>query len=197
MSEIAMNYDAVLNATIEDHFADEFDKFVLGDDAYYLRSFPNSVNLLRQVNVAKVLLEYYQNAPHDEIVRNRVRDFNEDIIHMERKISELNGERILLEDSLNKLSKMTFSKEGLLEHLMSTMTAKINSSRERVELFEIRIADIEERKAKVDAQKIINERIKMHQREINSYERLILHNQQLSAEHNESYRELMSQLDNS
>lgn len=142
-------------------------------------------------------LSYYQNTPQDKLMSDYLRIVNESIERIGKKIARLDDEKRVLEDSLDKLSKMELSEDGLLERLISTMTVKINSVNENLDLSKSRIEELEEQKDISLVQYHIDSSISYCQEEIELYEELAIRDEQVTGLSKRLYQEITEQLNNS
>lgn len=132
--------------------------------------------------------------PYEEITRERLESYNVNIAEAKESLVELNKEKKLLEDYLDKISKMTFSQEGLLENLVLGLTDKINYKNERIKFQEMVVEDFEERKENFDAEKNFNATLKRKQEKIKEYDDLILQAEKFTELTNKAYLEFNEQL---
>lgn len=183
--------------TAENHVAEEFLQFILDDGAKkFVGGDPRwSVkSLTSHRNFCKNSLVSYENTPYEEITRERLQSYNVHMSEAKESLAELNKEKNLLEDYLGKISKMTFSQEGLLEYLVSGLTDKINNKNDRIALHEIVVADCEERIANFDVEKNFNATLKRGQEKVKECDDLILQAEKFNELTNKAHQEFEDQL---
>lgn len=197
MSEIKTEYDAKVIEKVESLFKDGFENFVIAEDEVGHRTSQKSVDsLVRYLNNSKDALVYYQTTPYEQISKEYFENYNTYFENSKESLAKSNEEKKLLEDSLDKISKMTFSREGLFDSLVSYVTDQINYMDDNIKYDENRIAEIEEREENFDVQKHVNDMVKLHQEQIEDYEDLILQTERFIELNDESYQEFNEQLDN-
>lgn len=194
------DYEAKIIETVENHFTEQTTKFDLVNDlgdTVILDGDDYTESWLRQLKTSKEMLSYYQNTPHDEITKNHFKSYDEATEEAKETIVELNDERKLLEDSLEKLSTLKLSSKRLFEHLVSSMQDKIDSVDKGIRRSESEIELYEESKEDFVVQEFVGRMSKYYQCRIEYLEGFLYAKKRMTLVNSQWHQEIIEQLQNS